>query len=385
MYRKIIHIDMDSFFASVEQRDYPELRGIPMAVGGTSDRGVLATASYEARKFGVHSAMSSKRAMELCPELVIVPGNHAKYKEVSSQIHEIFHEYTDIIEPISLDEAFLDVTDNKPGIELATDIAKEIKQKIKERLKLTASAGVSYNKFLAKIASDWDKPDGFYLVHPEKAKEFIAKLPIEKFWGVGKVTAKRMHELGIHTGYQLGQWSLGGLTQKFGKAGEIYYNFARGIDERPVVAERIRKSVGCEVTFERDIFKKSAVIIELYHVVEELIRRLDKGDFNGYTLTLKIKFHDFVQITRSHTDSKVFRKMQHILPTAKELLKAAIKREQSEACFNSAEREQARPKVKDVDFDDEHTIRLIGLSVSNPKEEIEKHGVWVEQEIQFED
>lgn len=360
MYRKIIHIDMDSFFASVEQRDNPELRGIPMAVGGTSDRGVLATASYEARKFGVHSAMSSKRAMELCPELVIVPGNHAKYKEVSAQIHEIFHEYTDIIEPISLDEAFLDVTENKPGIELATDIAKEIKQKIKERLNLTASAGVSYNKFLAKISSDWDKPDGFYLVHPEKAKEFIEKLPIEKFWGVGKVTAKRMHELGIHTGYQLGQWSLGGLTQKFGKAGEIYYNFARGIDERPVVAERVRKSVGCEVTFERDIFKKSAVIIELYHVVEELIRRLDKGDFNGYTLTLKIKFHDFVQITRSHTDSKVFRKMKHILPTAKELL-------------------------KDVDFDDEHTIRLIGLSVSNPKEEIEKHGVWVEQEIQFED
>ena len=178
MYRKIIHIDMDSFFASVEQRDNPELRGIPMAVGGTSDRGVLATASYEARRFGIHSAMSSKRAMELCPELVIVPGNHAKYKEVSAQIHEIFHEYTDIIEPISLDEAFLDVTENKPGIELATDIAKEIKQKIKERLNLTASAGVSYNKFLAKIASDWDKPDGFYLVHPEKAKEFIEILPV---------------------------------------------------------------------------------------------------------------------------------------------------------------------------------------------------------------
>ena len=360
MYRKIIHIDMDSFFASVEQRDNPELRGIPMAVGGTSDRGVLATASYEARRFGIHSAMSSKRAMELCPELVIVPGNHAKYKEVSAQIHEIFHEYTDIIEPISLDEAFLDVTENKPGIELATDIAKEIKQKIKERLNLTASAGVSYNKFLAKIASDWDKPDGFYLVHPEKAKEFIEKLPVEKFWCVGKVTAKRMHELGIHTGFQLAQWSLGGLINKFGKAGEIYYNFARGIDERPVVAERVRKSVGCEVTFERDIFKKRAVIIELYHVVEELIRRLDKGDFNGYTLTLKIKFHDFVQITRSHTDSKVFRKMQHILPTAKELL-------------------------KDVDFDDEHTIRLIGLSVSNPKEEIEKHGIWVEQELKFEE
>ena len=177
---------------------------------------------------------------------------------------------------------------------------------------------------------------------------------------MGKVTAKRMHELGIHTGVQLAQWSLGGLINKFGKAGEIYYNFARGIDERPVVAERVRKSVGCEVTFERDIFKKSAVIIELYHVVEELIRRLDKGDFNGYTLTLKIKFHDFVQITRSHTDSKVFRKMQHILPTAKELL-------------------------KDVDFDDEHTIRLIGLSVSNPKEEIEKHGIWVEQELKFEE
>lgn len=359
MFRKIIHIDMDSFFASVEQRDNPELRGIPMAVGGTSDRGVLATASYEARKFGVHSAMSSKRAMELCPELVIVPGNHAKYKAVSAQVHEIFHEYTDIIEPISLDEAFLDVTENKKSIELATDIAKEIKQKIKERTCLTASAGVSYNKFLAKIASDYDKPDGMYLVHPEKAKEFIERLPIERFWGVGKVTAKRMHELGIHTGYQLAQWSLSGLTQKFGKAGEIYYNFARGIDERPVVAERVRKSVGCEVTFERDIFNKSAVIIELYHVAEELIRRLDKQNFNGYTLTLKIKYNDFVQITRSHTDAEVFRKMKHILPTAKELL-------------------------KEVDFDDRHTIRLIGLSVSNPKEEIEKHGIWVEQELKFE-
>ena len=208
---------MDSFYISVEQRDNPELRGIPCAVGGLSDRGVLATASYEARKFGVHSAMSTKKALELCPQLVVVSGNHNKYKEVSKQIHEILHEYTDIIEPISLDEAFLDVTENKPGIDLAVDIAKEIKEKIKERLHLTASAGVSYNKFLAKIASDWKKPDGLFVIHPERALDFISRLKIEKFWGVGAVTAEKMHQMGIYNGLQLRQWSLQGLTKKFGK------------------------------------------------------------------------------------------------------------------------------------------------------------------------
>ena len=356
MYRKIIHIDQDCFFAAVEQRDNPELRGKAVAVGGLSDRGVIATASYEARRFGVHSAMSTKKALELCPQLIVVPGDHAKYKAVSDQIHEIFHEYTDIIEPISLDEAFLDVTENKPGIALATDIAHEIKQKIKERLDLTASAGVSYCKFLAKIASDYDKPDGFCLIHPSKAQEFIDSLPVKDFWGVGSVTAKRMHRLGIFTGRQLREWSLQGLTSEFGKAGQIYYDFARGIDERPVISERERKSVGCETTFERDIYKQGAVIIELYHIAEELIRRLDKSDFDGTTLTLKVKFGDFTQVTRSYTGTEELRMMPDILPLAKQLL-------------------------KQVSYGSGHPIRLMGLSVSNPK--TDAGPTWIQTELNF--
>lgn len=350
---------MDSFFASVEQRDNPELRGIPMAVGGVSDRGVLATASYEARKFGVHSAMSTKRALELCPQLVVVRGNHEKYKEVSEQIHAIFHEYTDLVEPISLDEAFLDVTENKMNIELAVDIAREIKQKIKERLNLTASAGVSYNKFLAKIASDFNKPDGLYVVHPERALKFIGRLPIEKFWGVGAVTAQKMHRMGIRTGYQLREWSLMGLKKEFGKMGEVYYNFSRGIDNRPVEPSSVRKSVGCETTFEQDIWKKSSVTIALYHEAEELLRRLSKSKFEGYTLTLKVKYADFKQITRSHTGETVFSDMKHILPAAKELM-------------------------KEVEYSSSNPIRLLGLSVSNAKED-EPQITWKQLEIDFED
>lgn len=355
--RKIIHIDMDAFFASVEQRDNPQLRGIPMAVGGLSDRGVLATASYEARKYGVHSAMSTKRALEMCPQLVVVPGDHAKYKQVSMQIHEIFHEYTDIIEPISLDEAFLDVTENKPHIELAIDIAKEIKQKIYERLQLTASAGISYNKFLAKIASDYNKPDGLYVVHPDRALRFIGKLPIEKFWGVGNVTAQRMHQLGICNGAALREWSLQGLQKEFGKAGEIYYNFARGIDERPVEASSVRKSVGCETTYEEDIYDRVRIIVEIHQVAVELLRRLEKSKFEGYTLTLKVKYADFSQITRSFTDTCPFTTMDHILPTAKHLLTQA-------------------------DISTDHRVRLLGLSVSNAHDE-ELQPQWKQLNIKF--
>ena len=210
--RKIIHIDMDAFYASVEQRDNPELRGKPIAVGHAEERGVVAAASYEARRFGVRSAMSSQKAKRLCPQLIFVHGRMEVYKEVSRQIHEIFHEYTDVIEPISLDEAFLDVTENKPGIALAVDIAKEIKLKIRERLHLVASAGVSYNKFLAKIASDYRKPDGLCTIHPDQALDFITRLPIESFWGVGPVTAKRMHTLGIHNGAQLRAWARSGRS-----------------------------------------------------------------------------------------------------------------------------------------------------------------------------
>ena len=356
--RKIIHIDMDAFYASVEQRDHPELRGKPIAVGHAEERGVVSAASYEARKYGVRSAMSSLKAKQLCPHIVFVPGRMSVYKEVSAQIHAIFHDYTDLIEPLSLDEAFLDVTHNKKGIALAVDIAKEIKQRIRQELNLVASAGISYNKFLAKVASDYRKPDGLCTIHPDQALEFIATLPIEAFWGVGKVTAQKMHALGIHKGKDLQKCTLEMLTRLFGKAGNIYYDFARGIDLRPVESVRIRKSVGCEHTLEKDITLKSSVIIELYHVATELVERLKRNDFSGNTLTLKIKFYDFKQITRSITQEKELQNMKDILPLAKQLL-------------------------KEVDYSI-RPIRLIGLSVSNPKEEQEEeHGVWKQLELEF--
>lgn len=358
--RKIIHIDMDAFYASVEQRDNPELRGKPLAVGHSEERGVVAAASYEARRFGVRSAMSSQKAKRLCPQLIFVPGRMEVYKSVSRQIHEIFHKFTDIIEPISLDEAFLDVTKNKPGILLAVDIAKEIKRQIREELNLVASAGVSYNKFLAKIASDYRKPDGLCTIHPDQALEFISRLPIEDFWGVGPVTAKKMHTLGIHNGEQLRACSLAMLKREFGKAGSMYYDFARGVDQRPVEAERVRKSIGCEHTLEKDINKRSSVIIELYHAAVELVGRLEQKAFRGNTLTLKIKFHDFTQITRSITQSRELTTLDVILPLAKDLL-------------------------KEVDYE-HHPIRLIGLTVSNPREENEERGrVWQQLSFEFSD
>lgn len=358
--RKIIHIDMDAFYASVEQRDNPELRGKPLAVGHSEERGVVAAASYEARRFGVRSAMSSQKAKRLCPQLIFVPGRMEVYKSVSRQIHEIFHKFTDIIEPISLDEAFLDVTENKPGILLAVDIAKEIKRQIREELNLVASAGVSYNKFLAKIASDYRKPDGLCTIHPDQALEFISRLPIEDFWGVGPVTAKKMHTLGIHNGEQLRACSQAMLKREFGKAGSVYYDFARGIDLRPVEAVRVRKSIGCEHTLEKDISKRSSVIIELYHTAVELVGRLEQKAFRGNTLTLKIKFHDFTQITRSITQPRELTTLDVILPLAKDLL-------------------------KEVDYE-HHPIRLIGLSVSNPREENEERGrVWQQLSFKFSD
>lgn len=342
--RKIIHIDMDAFYASVEQRDNPSLKGKPIAVGHSGERGVVAAASYEARKFGVRSAMPSTKAARLCPELIFVKGRHEVYKAVSAEIHEIFHQYTDIIEPLSLDEAFLDVTVNKPGISLAVEIAREIKEKIKARTSLTASAGISYNKFLAKIASDYRKPDGLCTIHPSQALEFIAKLPIESFWGVGNVTAKRMHQIGIHNGMDLRNSPFETLVREFGKAGQLYYNFARGIDERAVEALHIRKSVGCERTLEHDITTNSAVIIELYHTAVELVNRIEKADFHGNTLSIKIKFNDFSQITRCITQSKELRDLHVILPIAKQL-------------------------IKKLDYNNDIPIRLIGLTVSNNQKE----------------
>ncbi len=346
---------MDAFYASIEQRDNPELKGKPIAVGRPQERGVVAAASYEARKYGVRSAMSSKKAMKLCPELIFVPGRMDVYKSVSAQIHEIFHDYTDVIEPLSIDEAFLDVTENKKDMELAVDIAREIKARIRSELHLIASAGVSYNKFLAKIASDYRKPDGLCTIHPDQALDFIAHLPVESFWGVGKVTAKKMHQLFIHTGKDLRECSLEMLTHYFGKAGRLYYDFARGIDNRPVETLHIRKSVGCEHTLERDITLRSAMIIELYHVATELVERLKRHQFKGNTLTLKIKFNDFSQITRSLSSSETMYTLQSILPKAKKLM-------------------------SEVDYE-HHPVRLIGLSVSNPVNE--RKGTWRQLELPF--
>ena len=342
--RKIIHIDMDAFFAAVEQRDNPELRGKPVAVGFDGPRGVVSTASYEARKWGVHSAQSIAQAKQRCPDLIIVPCRHSYYAEISHQIHQIFQEYTDLIEPISIDEAFLDVTHNKKGIDMAVDIAKEIKVRIKEATGLTASAGISYCKFLAKVASDYRKPDGICTIHPDKALDFIAQLPVEDFWGVGKKTLQKMHFMGIYTGADLRKVSEAHLVEVFGKAGHVFYDFARGIDERPVVTYRERKSVGCEQTFLEDIYTPSAVIIELYHTVLELLTRIDKSGFEGRTLTLKVKYADFTQITRSISQDKILKKKADILPLAKRLLKL-------------------------VDYSSSHPIRLLGLSVSNASSE----------------
>lgn len=351
---------MDQFFAAVEQRDHPELKGKPIAVGHDAERGVVSTASYEARRFGVHSAQSIQVAKRRCPQLIIVEPHFQRYKEVSAQLHEIFHDYTDLIEPISLDEAFLDVTENKKGIELGVDIAREIKQRILETTGLTASAGVSYCKFLAKIASDWRKPNGLTVIHPDRAMDFISRLRVEKIWGIGPKTADKMHHMGIFTGADLREVSLQHLTAEFGKMGQLFYNFARGIDERPVISEWERKSVSCEQTFEKDISEQSAAIIELYHTVLELERRIAKNGFDGRTLTLKVKFLDFQQITRSITVDHILRTKDDILPLAKQLLRQVE--------FHS------RP------------IRLMGLGVSNQKGELPADlQQWIQLDIPFPD
>lgn len=299
--RRILHIDMDAFYASVEQRDNPKLRGRPIAVGHAQKRGVVATASYEARAFGVHSAMPSARARELCPQLVFVEGRMDHYKAVSQEIREIFERYTDVIEPISIDEAFLDVTHNKLGLELGVEVAKRIKADIRRELNLVASAGVSYNKFLAKVASDWRKPDGLCVIHPSRALAFIDELPIEAFWGVGPATAKRFREIGVTNGRELRAQSFADLLRRFGAAGPVFYKFARGIDDRPVRTTRERKSVGCEETYSEDLTDPAAIEAKLSGVADDLMRRLERHRFAGLTLTLKIRFHDFTTKTKSLT------------------------------------------------------------------------------------
>jgi DNA polymerase IV len=299
--RKIIHIDMDAFFASVEQLDNPDLRGKPVAVGGSGERHVVAAASYEARKFGVHSAMPSITARKLCPELIFVRHRFDRYQEISQKVFEVFKEYTDIIEPLSIDEAFLDVTIDKKSIGSATLIARSVKDEIKKRTGLTASAGISFNKFLAKIASEIKKPDGIFIIPPEKAEKFIEELPVEKFFGIGKVTAEKMHKLGIHSGFDLKQWDLLSLIRNFGKAGKFYYDIVRGIDNRPVETNSERKSIGTELTYEKDLTTRFEIIAELYKVERELMERLEHSGTTGRTVTVKVKFSDFRQITRSRT------------------------------------------------------------------------------------
>jgi DNA polymerase IV len=317
--RKIIHVDMDAFYASVEQMDNPELRGKPLAVGGNQERGVVAAASYEARKFGVRSAMSGKMAALKCPQLIFVRPRFERYKEISNQIREIFYDYTELVEPLSLDEAFLDVTENKVNNPSATLIALEIRKRIKEEVGLNASAGISYNKFLAKTASDINKPNGQAVILPKDAEAFLEKLPIEKFFGIGKVTAEKMKELGIHNGFDLKQYSLQFLTKRFGKSGLHFFNIVRGIHLSEVQPNRLRKSLSAENTFETDLSKEEQWIHALEEIFEELKRRISRSGVKGRTVTLKIKYHDFTVQTRSKTFEQ-YPEEQKIWETVMELL-----------------------------------------------------------------
>jgi DNA polymerase-4 len=299
--RKIIHVDMDAFYASVEQRDNPELRGKPVAVGGSRERGVVAAASYEARKFGVRSAMPSVTAKRQCPDLIFVKPRFEVYKAVSQQIRQIFAEHTPIIEPLSLDEAYLDVTENLQGIPLARDVALAIRAKIKEVTGLNASAGISYNKFLAKLASDHRKPNGQYVITPETGPAFVEALPVGKFHGIGPATSAKMNGLGIFTGLDMRNQTLAFMNANFGKSGAYYYWISRGVDERPVRANRVRKSVGAENTFSSDLSDFDSMVAEMQPLVDKVWRHCEATGNRGRTITLKIKFADFEIATRSRS------------------------------------------------------------------------------------
>lgn len=348
--RKIIHIDMDCFFAAVEQRDHPEWRGKPLAVGHNGPRSVVSTASYEARKYGVHSAQPVSVALRKCPHLILAPGRFEAYKEASAIIRTIFHEYTDLVEPASLDEAYLDVTEPKQGPHSASLIALEIKQKIFEQTQLTASAGVSYNKFLAKIASDMDKPDGFTLIKPDEAVAFLEDLDIGKFHGVGARTEQRMNALKIYKGRDLKEFSRERLTQIFGKVGNYFYDVVRGVDERPVEPYRERKSVGAEHTYETDLMTFDEVIENMRQVEKTVWRRLDRLNKKGRTMTLKVRYGDFQTVTRS---------MSRVNPL--DSFDVSV---------------QVYHMLKELeDVIEELGVRLLGLSISNfpGEEKIEKY------------
>ena len=321
--RKIIHIDMDAFYASIEQKDNPGLKGKPVIVGGSpQSRGVVAACSYEARRFGIHSAMPCARAARLCPHAVFVRPRIGRYKEISLKIMEIFHQYTSLVEPLSLDEAYLDVTVNHYRNPSATRLAEGIRRQISRELQLTASAGVSFNKFLAKVASEVNKPNGITTVPPDRALEFLASLPIRKFHGVGKATERKMHQLGIATGNDLRQWPEDQLIRHFGKFGSFFHDIVRGIDNRPVEPQRIRKSIGCETTLDTDTDDIGTIYRILADLAEELDQSLGKRRLGGYSLTLKVRYLDFITITRSTTVKTPLFGSRDILPLLPALLAA---------------------------------------------------------------
>jgi DNA polymerase-4 len=320
--RKIIHVDMDAFYASVEQRDNPDLRGKPVAVGGSRERGVVAAASYEARKFGVRSAMPSVTAKRQCPDLIFVKPRFEVYKAVSQQIREIFAEHTPIIEPLSLDEAYLDVTENLQGIPLARDVALAIRAKIKEVTGLNASAGISYNKFLAKLASDYRKPNGQYVITPEMGPSFVESLPVGKFHGIGPATSSKMNALGLYTGLDMCNQSLEFMQINFGKAGSYYYWISRGVDNREVRADRIRKSIGAENTFVVDLTEFEPMVSELRQLIDKVWRHCEEKGTRGKTVTLKVKFADFELISRSRTLAGSVATRSDLANVTSELLRA---------------------------------------------------------------
>ncbi len=358
--RKIIHVDMDAFYASVEQMDNPGLKGKAIAVGGGGKRGVVSAASYEARKFGVKSAMAGTLAAKLCPELIFVRPNFERYSEISKQIRKIFYDYTDLVEPLSLDEAYLDVTQNKKGNPSASLIAKEIRERIFNEVGLTASAGISINKFVAKVASDYNKPNGQKTVNPEEVLAFLEQLDIRKFYGVGKVTAEKMYQKGIFTGADLKEKSLEYLDETFGKSGRYYYYIVRGIHDSEVKPHRTRKSLAAERTFNENLSSEIFMLEKLEHIAEEVAKRLTKSKVAGKTVTLKIKYSDFTLQTRSKTLPYYISDKSVILETAKDLL-------YQEKLNNS--------------------VRLLGISLSNlntEKKEKPKEKESVSVQLKFE-
>lgn len=358
--RKIIHVDMDAFYASVEQMDHPELKGKPIAVGGSEKRGVVSAASYEARKFGVKSAMSGLQAKRNCPELIFVKPRFDRYHEISKKIRRIFFDYTDLVEPLSLDEAYLDVTENKKGNPSASLIAKEIRERIFNEIGLTASAGISINKFIAKVASDFNKPNGQKTINPEDVISFLEQLDIRKFYGVGKVTAEKMYQLGIFTGRDLKSKSIAFLEEHFGKSGTYYYYVVRGIHTSEVKPNRIRKSLAAERTFNENLSSEIFMLEKLSNIANEVSRRLNKSKVAGKTVTLKIKYSDFTMQTRSKTLHYFISDTALILETAKDLL-------YQETLSNS--------------------VRLLGISMSHlnteTKKETEQKHVSVQLKFEF--